>query len=69
MNCGGRPDWFYEAKADKGVGQFGPVWRRKIHNYCFDLKTGECVMPRGGPSLTVLPAEERGEEVCIRLEW
>jgi nitrite reductase/ring-hydroxylating ferredoxin subunit len=39
------------------------------HNYCFDLHTGECVMPRGGPPLTVLPAEQRGEEVCIRLEW
>jgi nitrite reductase/ring-hydroxylating ferredoxin subunit len=39
------------------------------HNYCFDLETGECVLPKGGPSLTVLPAEERGEEVCIRLEW
>jgi nitrite reductase/ring-hydroxylating ferredoxin subunit len=39
------------------------------HNYCFDLQTGECVLPKGGPPLTVLPAEERGEEVCIRLEW
>jgi len=47
----------------------GAKVRCNNHNYCFDLKTGECVMPRGGPSLTVLPAEERGEEVCIRLEW
>jgi nitrite reductase/ring-hydroxylating ferredoxin subunit len=39
------------------------------HNYCFDLQTGECVLPKGGPTLTVLPAEERGVEVCIRLEW
>jgi nitrite reductase/ring-hydroxylating ferredoxin subunit len=39
------------------------------HNYCFDLNSGECVLPRGGPPLTVLPAEERGEEICIKLEW
>jgi nitrite reductase/ring-hydroxylating ferredoxin subunit len=47
----------------------GTKVRCNNHNYCFDLKTGECVMPQGGPPLTVLPAEERGEEVCIRLEW
>lgn len=39
------------------------------HSYCFDLQSGECVVPQGGPPLTVLPAEERGEEICIRLEW
>jgi nitrite reductase/ring-hydroxylating ferredoxin subunit len=39
------------------------------HSYCFDLKTGECVLPQGGPPLTVLPAEEKGEDICIRLEW
>ena len=39
------------------------------HNYCFDLQTGECVLPKGGPPLTVLRTEERGEEICIRLEW
>jgi nitrite reductase/ring-hydroxylating ferredoxin subunit len=39
------------------------------HNYCFDLDTGDCVLPQGGPPLTVLPAEQRGEEICIRLEW
>lgn len=39
------------------------------HSYCFDLRTGECLVPQGGPPLTVLSAEERGEEVCIRLEW
>jgi 3-phenylpropionate/trans-cinnamate dioxygenase ferredoxin component len=39
------------------------------HNYCFDLQTGECVLPKGGPALTVLPTEARGEELCIRLEW
>jgi 3-phenylpropionate/trans-cinnamate dioxygenase ferredoxin component len=47
----------------------GTKIRCNNHSYCFDLQTGECVIPRGGPPLTVLPAEERGEEVCIRLEW
>jgi len=47
----------------------GSKVRCNNHNYCFDLQTGECVLPRGGPPLTVLPAEERGEEICIRLEW
>jgi 3-phenylpropionate/trans-cinnamate dioxygenase ferredoxin component len=39
------------------------------HSYCFDLQTGECLMPQGGPPLTVLPTEERGDDICIRLEW
>ena len=56
--------------ADLNTGTLdGTKIRCNNHNYCFDLNTGECVLPRGGPPLTVLPAEERGEEVCIRLEW
>jgi nitrite reductase/ring-hydroxylating ferredoxin subunit len=39
------------------------------HNYCFDLNSGACVLPQGGPPLTVLPTEARGEEISIRLEW
>ena len=51
----------------------GPIVAGKVrcdnHGYCFDLDTGECVLPRGGDPLTVLPVEERGDEVCIRIEW
>lgn len=47
----------------------GAQIRCNNHSYCFDLKTGDCTLPKGGAPLTVLPAEERGEEVCIRLEW
>jgi nitrite reductase/ring-hydroxylating ferredoxin subunit len=39
------------------------------HSYCYDLKSGECTLPKGAAPLTVLPAEERGEDICIRLEW
>jgi nitrite reductase/ring-hydroxylating ferredoxin subunit len=39
------------------------------HSYCYDLNSGECTLPKGAAPLTVLPAEERGEEICIRLEW
>ena len=39
------------------------------HSYFFDLHTGECVSPKGGPRLTVLPVEQHGEEICIRIEW
>ncbi len=39
------------------------------HGYCFDLATGACTMPPGGPPLTVLPVEIRGEEICVKLEW
>jgi 3-phenylpropionate/trans-cinnamate dioxygenase ferredoxin subunit len=55
----------------KEAGQLldGTQLRCNNHSYCFDLKTGDCTLPKGGPSLTVLPTEERGEEVCIRLEW
>jgi len=47
----------------------GPQIRCNNHSYCFDLKTGDCTLPKGGVPLTVLPTEERGEEICIRLEW
>jgi len=55
----------------KEAGQFlsGRQIRCNNHSYCFDLQTGECSLPRGGAPLTVLPIEERGEEICIRLEW
>jgi nitrite reductase (NADH) small subunit len=39
------------------------------HNYEFDLRTGECLMPPGASHLGVVPVEERGEDVCIKLEW
>jgi nitrite reductase/ring-hydroxylating ferredoxin subunit len=51
------------------VVNIGTQIRCNNHSYCFDLKTGDCTLPKGGAPLTVLPAEERGEEVCIRLEW
>ena len=47
----------------------GTKLRCNNHSYCFDLKSGECTLPAGGPPLTVLNTEERGDEVCIRLEW
>lgn len=55
----------------KEAGQFlaGGQIRCNNHSYCFDLKSGECSLPKGGAPLTVLPTEERGEEVCVRLEW
>jgi 3-phenylpropionate/trans-cinnamate dioxygenase ferredoxin component len=57
-------------EADLKTGAIeGSLVRCTNHNYCFDLQTGECVLPKGGPPLTVLPAEERGGEVCVRLEW
>jgi len=57
-------------EADLKTGALeGVQIRCQNHNYCFDLRTGNCVLPQGGPNLTVLPVEERGEEVCIRLEW
>jgi nitrite reductase/ring-hydroxylating ferredoxin subunit len=39
------------------------------HGYCFDLQSGTCLIPQGGAPLTVLPVEERGDEICIKLEW
>ena len=55
----------------KEAGQLlnGRQIRCNNHSYCFDLQTGECSLPKGGAALTVLPVEERGEEICIRLEW
>ncbi len=55
----------------KEAGQLldGTQIRCNNHSYCLDLKTGDCTLPKGGAPLTVLPTEERGEEICIRLEW
>jgi len=55
----------------KEAGQLldGAKLRCNNHSYCFDLQSGQCTLPKGGPPLTVLPAEERGEDVCIKLEW
>lgn len=39
------------------------------HSYEFNLRTGECLMPPGAAHLGVLPVEERGDEVCIKIEW
>jgi nitrite reductase/ring-hydroxylating ferredoxin subunit len=47
----------------------GAKIRCNNHGYCFDLQTGTCLVPQGGAPLTVLPVEERGDEVCIKLEW
>ena len=51
-----------------GVVEGGQV-RCPNHGYCFDLTTGECRLPKGGPPLTTLPVEVRGGEICIKLEW
>ena len=51
-----------------GVIASGKV-RCDNHGYCFDLGTGDCVLPRDGEPLTVLPVEERGDDVCVRIEW
>jgi nitrite reductase/ring-hydroxylating ferredoxin subunit len=39
------------------------------HNYWYSLRTGECIMPRNGPTLAVLPVEQRDDDLCVRLEW
>ena len=56
--------------ADLQIGDLvGVKLRCDNHSYWYDLRTGECLSPKGGPQLTVLPVEERGEEIFIRLEW
>jgi nitrite reductase/ring-hydroxylating ferredoxin subunit len=41
----------------------------EAHNYWFDLNTGECIMPKNGPALAVLPVELRDGQLCVKLEW
>lgn len=56
--------------ADLAAGELSGTWIRcDDHSYTYDLKTGECVLPKGGPQLTVLPVEIQGDQVCVRLEW
>ena len=55
----------------KTAGQLldGGLLRCNNHSSCYDLTSGECTSPKGAAPLTGLPAEERGEEICLRLEW
>src|SRR5581483_11660928 len=55
----------------KSAGQLlgGGKIRCNNHSYCYDLASGECTLPRGAAPLTVLPAEESGEDISIRREW
>jgi nitrite reductase/ring-hydroxylating ferredoxin subunit len=39
------------------------------HSYCFDLRNGTCVAPKGGAPLSVLPVEEHEGAPHIKLEW
>lgn len=39
------------------------------HSYTYDLETGQCLVPEGGPPLAVFPIEQRGGEICVKLEW
>lgn len=56
--------------ADLSLGELeGSRVRCRNHGYCFDLRTGSCELPPGGPPLTTLPVERRGDEICLRLEW
>jgi nitrite reductase/ring-hydroxylating ferredoxin subunit len=61
----------HEAADLKTAGQLlqGGLLRCSNHSYCYDLSSGECILPKGGPPLTVLPVEQRGDEICVRLEW
>ncbi len=47
----------------------GDQIRCEGHSYCFDLHTGQCLMPPGGPALAVLPLEEHEGQLCVKLEW
>ncbi len=47
----------------------GTTLRCDGHNYCFDLRTGQCVAPEHGPPLAVLRVEQRDDEICVKLEW
>lgn len=38
------------------------------HGYEFDLRTGTCLDPVGGPRLTVASAERREDKVFIRID-
>ena len=47
----------------------GKRLRCQAHSYWFDLRTGDCIMPKDGPPLATLPVEQRDDEICVRFEW
>ena len=47
----------------------GSQLRCEGHSYYFDLHSGQCVAPAGGPVLAVLPVEQHDGQLCVRLEW
>jgi len=52
---------------DKGAIYGGSVYCDD-HNYAFDLQTGVCTQPTGGPSLALFPIEEHDGKWCVRVE-
>jgi toluene monooxygenase system ferredoxin subunit len=55
--------------ADLVEGQImGTRIRCTGHNYMFDMESGNCLAPSGGPDLWVIPVEVRGDDLCARLE-
>lgn len=52
-----------------GAAVIGGRVRCSNHGYCYDLRTGECLLPQGEAPLAVLPVEEREEGICIKIEW
>lgn len=39
-----------------------------VHNYRFNLRSGECTYPRGGPHLKLYPVTIEGNSVLIKIE-
>ena len=57
-------------EADLLTGEIsGSEVRCEGHSYCYDLRTGACLNPAGGPTLAVLPVEEHEGQLRIKLEW
>jgi nitrite reductase/ring-hydroxylating ferredoxin subunit len=38
------------------------------HSWAFDVTTGECTQPVGGPMLALFPIEEHEGKWCVRVE-
>ena len=52
---------------EEGVIAHGSVYCDD-HSWAFDVRTGACTQPVGGPKLGVLPIEEHDGHWCVRVE-
>ena len=55
-----------------GLLEQGVIYKGSIycddHGWAFDVETGACTQPKGGPTMAVFPIEEHEGKWCVRVD-